>query len=70
MQTRKSLRRKATVPQAQCVACGCCFNTCPKGAIEMIKGVYASVEEALCVGCGLCSGICPASIIKIAEVAV
>ena len=61
-------KRKAVVEQRDCVACGCCVKVCPKGAIEIFKGVMAQVEEDKCVGCGKCAKECPASIIEIREV--
>lgn len=57
-------KRKAIVSTRDCVACGCCIKVCPKGAITVLKGVYAKVDEALCIGCGKCAKECPASIIS------
>lgn len=61
-------KRKANIPQNECVACGCCVKVCPKSAIHVEKGVYAVVNESLCVGCGKCNQECPASIISMKEV--
>ncbi len=56
-------KRLARVDREHCVACGCCVKVCPKGAIQVVRGVFARVEESLCVGCGKCAGACPASVI-------
>ncbi|MDD3336655.1 MAG: 4Fe-4S binding protein [Eubacteriales bacterium] len=60
-------KRKAWIDQKACVACGCCARVCPKGAIHILRGVYAQVNEDQCVGCGLCAKACPASVIEIRE---
>ena len=57
-------RRRASVDQGGCVACGCCVKVCPKSAITVPKGICAEVNKALCIGCGKCAKECPASIIK------
>ena len=62
------IKRKASVDQQYCVACGCCAKVCPMGAIEIYKGIVAKINEAKCVGCGKCSKECPASIIEMREV--
>ncbi len=62
-------KRKATINQKQCVACGCCMKVCPRGAIAIPNGVCAQVDKGLCVGCGLCARECPASVIALEEVA-
>lgn len=61
-------RRKAFVSAKDCVACGCCVKVCPKGAIEIFKGIEARVTMEKCVGCGKCANECPASVIDIREV--
>ncbi len=58
-------KRLARVDREHCVACGCCVKVCPKGAIGVVRGVFARVEEALCVGCGKCAKACPASVIEV-----
>ena len=45
MQEVKKMRKKAIIPQNECVACGCCEKVCPMGAISIYKGVYAKVDE-------------------------
>lgn len=67
MSVRK--KKKATVEQNLCVACGCCVKVCPMGAISIYRGLYADVDINKCVGCGKCSKECPASVITIMEVA-
>jgi ferredoxin len=47
-------RKRAAVAQTECVACGSCVSVCPKGVIQIVKGMYAQIEQALCVGCGKC----------------
>ena len=56
-------KRKAIVSIRECVACGCCVKVCPKNAIRIPKGVFATVDHDLCVGCGKCAKECPASVI-------
>lgn len=66
-QTKRRVR-KAAIPYAECVACGCCATACPLGAIEMVRGMHAAVDDQRCVGCGRCMHGCPAGIIAITEV--
>lgn len=61
-------RRRASVDQAACVACGCCVKVCPLQAIEIVRGIMAQVKQEKCVGCGRCAKECPASVIVIEEV--
>lgn len=63
-------RRRATVEQKDCVACGCCVKVCPKQAITVIKGLFAQIDADKCVGCGKCAKECPASVIEMREVTV
>lgn len=58
-------KRLANVNQKYCVACGSCIKVCPKGAIQVPEGVFATVDQTLCIGCGLCAKACPASVITI-----
>ena len=60
--------RKARILQTECVACGCCVKICPRGAISVVKGIFAAVDDAACAGCGLCARECPASVITVSEV--
>ena len=50
-----------------CVACGCCANVCPKGAIRIEFGITACVYKEVCIGCGKCARECPDAVILIAE---
>ncbi len=59
--------KKATVNQAECVACGVCAKSCPRKAITIFYGIYAVVNEALCIGCKKCEKACPASVIQVVE---
>lgn len=68
MPESKRRARKARIQQAACVACGCCVKVCPRGAISVVKGIFAAVDDAACVGCGLCARECPASVITVSEV--
>ena len=68
MQETKKNRKKASIPQNDCVTCGSCEKVCPLGAISIYKGIYAQVDEAKCVGCGKCAVACPASIISVAAI--
>lgn len=60
-------KKNAKVNTSRCVACGACIKDCPRGAIEIIKGCYASVNTKQCVGCGICQQICPAGSIDLVE---
>ena len=56
--------KKLAVPDTtNCVACGVCMKSCPRGAISIYRGCYAVVEGEKCVGCGLCGKACPAGCI-------
>lgn len=64
MNLDKRVKKIAVISKEYCVACGCCVLVCPKKAIEIIGGMFASVNEEQCVGCGKCAKVCPASIIE------
>lgn len=57
---------KASIPSNICVACGRCTKDCPKHAISIYKGMFATVNTD-CVGCGKCVKVCPAGIISLVE---
>jgi Pyruvate/2-oxoacid:ferredoxin oxidoreductase delta subunit len=61
--------RKAQVDSFSCVACGCCVPSCPRKAISIFKGMFATVDTELCVGCGKCAKACPAGFITVSEAA-
>ena len=61
-------KKKASVNRNICVACGVCYNQCPRKAISIYKGCYATVDLEKCVGCGICANACPANVISILEV--
>jgi NAD-dependent dihydropyrimidine dehydrogenase PreA subunit len=61
----KRVKKKAVIPQSECVACGTCVKVCPREAITIIHGIYAKVNEDICIGCGKCKIACPASIIRL-----
>jgi len=56
-------QKKAVINEKDCVACGVCEKICPKKAIKIQHGIYASVYEELCVDCGVCAKACPAGAI-------
>ena len=57
----------AVVDKNICVACGVCIKNCPRGAITIYRGCYATVDTEKCVGCGLCAKACPAGCIHTQE---
>lgn len=59
--------RRLAVIGRRCVACGCCENVCPMGAVKVARGVAARVNAEKCVGCGKCAQVCPAGIIEMTE---
>lgn len=61
-------KKKAIISQNECVACGCCLKACPKEAIFILNGAYATVDIERCIGCSLCEKTCPASIIRMGEI--
>lgn len=60
-------KRFALVNQARCVACGACEGVCPREAISVFRGMYATVLEERCIGCGKCAKVCPAGCIELKE---
>ncbi len=46
-----------------CVACGCCVQVCPRGALQILWGITAQVNSEACIGCGKCANTCPAAVI-------
>ena len=61
------LSQKVASVGKECVACGCCIRVCPKEALKIAWGIFASVDEEKCVGCGRCAKVCPAAVIDIVE---
>lgn len=61
------MKRIATVNRKRCVACGACMKICPKEALRVVDGCFASADESKCVGCGLCAKTCPADCIRVEE---
>lgn len=68
METKTRKKKKASVEERLCVACGCCVKVCPKQAIEIWKGITARINAEKCIGCGKCVKECPASVISLQEV--
>ncbi len=61
-------RKKAFVSRNDCVACGACAFVCPRKAISVVDGTFASVDSSICLGCGLCASACPAGAVETREV--
>lgn len=61
------MKKLAIIDKNICVACGACRKACPKCAISIFRGCYATVDAAKCVGCGLCAKTCPAGCIAVRE---
>lgn len=40
------ISRRALVREDTCVACGCCAKVCPRGAIQILRGITARVNRA------------------------
>lgn len=51
-------------PKNKCTGCFCCYNICPKQAIQMKEdeygNVYPIIDEEKCIHCNLCKKTCPA----------
>ena len=57
----------AQVDRHRCVACGACAKVCPRQAIAVWRGCWASVDAIRCVGCGKCGKVCPADAVTLEE---
>lgn len=68
MEKANKKKRRASVMEGACVACGCCVKVCLLSAIQVVKGITARVDPGRCVGCGKCVRECPASVINLQEV--
>lgn len=60
-------KHKPVVSPTFCAACGECAETCPKCAITIQCGLWATIDHSRCAGCGACASACPASAIKMEE---
>ena len=61
------MKKLAVVDQTVCVACGVCMKACPRSAISIYRGCYASVNAEKCIGCNLCGKACPIECISVRE---
>ncbi|MCR4600393.1 MAG: 4Fe-4S binding protein [Clostridia bacterium] len=59
------MSKKARADKEICVACGVCVRACPRSAISVFKGCYATVDDESCVGCRLCEKSCPAGAVRV-----
>jgi len=55
---------KPSVITKDCVACGCCIDICPAGAISFVKH-KAFIDQGVCIGCGECICACKFDAISI-----
>ncbi|MDR2642253.1 MAG: 4Fe-4S binding protein [Planctomycetaceae bacterium] len=62
------------VDQNKCVGCRACVDSCPIGAVDLIKittsGMVSSVaiiDPALCGVCGVCIDRCPAMAVALQQ---
>tara|TARA_R110002167_G_scaffold247863_2_gene453762 strand:- start:133088 stop:133987 length:900 start_codon:yes stop_codon:yes gene_type:complete len=53
----------ATVDEAECINCECCYKVCPLGGIDLLDECVQTNDH--CTGCGLCVEECPTEAIKI-----
>lgn len=58
----------ATFSFDDCLKCGVCINTCPKGAISRNKEGYPELDASKCIGCGACQNICPMKCITVVAI--
>lgn len=50
-----------TIDTDKCLACGCCSDVCPEGALELHE--TAVVYDDYCIDCGSCVTMCPSEAI-------
>lgn len=60
-------KKCAIVDRTHCVACGACKKACPREAIQIWKGCYATIHLETCVGCGICTKVCPTGCLETKE---
>ena len=46
------------IDQADCTACGKCYDVCPSNAIDY-TGEKPVIIQSKCINCGNCANICP-----------
>ncbi len=63
---------KITIDREKCKGCLLCISFCPKGSLEMEKGLNRRGVRAVkfkdksqCVGCAMCALICPDCCIEV-----
>ena len=48
------------IDEELCLACGCCAESCPAGAIDLSEnGTYYVIDRDVCLSCGTCAEGCP-----------
>lgn len=57
---------KAIFDENRCKGCGLCVAACPKGIVQISRGLNAKgyhpaecVEPEKCIGCAFCARMCP-----------
>ena len=53
------------VDRDKCIACGACFEACPKKIITMVDRKYAQINEKECIRCYCCHEMCPRDAIQL-----
>ncbi|MBQ2184787.1 MAG: 4Fe-4S binding protein, partial [Lachnospiraceae bacterium] len=44
------------IDEELCLACGCCAESCPAGAIDLSEnGTYYVIDRDVCLSCGTCA---------------
>ena len=46
------------VRKDRCLGCGLCADSCPRGAISLLRG-QAKIDQTRCNSCRLCLEACP-----------
>lgn len=62
-----AVKKRPSFHYKDCVSCGICVQTCPVGAIDLVrpgksgkyKNLFPETVNDRCIGCSLCAGSCP-----------